>query len=343
MKTILVTGSGGLIGSEAVRYYHNKGFEVLGIDNNSREKFFGKTASTLPTVELLRKLPGYRHFDLDIANYSAIESLFTSISQIDLIIHTAGQPSHDWAADNTFEDFNANAVGTLNLLQAFRNFHPDAVFIFTSTNKVYGDRPNFLEYVETETRFTPTDRTYANFGISENMSIDNCKHSLFGVSKVYGDLLTQEYGKYFGLKTGTFRGGCLTGENHKGVQAHGFLSYLSFCLNNSIEYKIYGYKGKQVRDNIHSLDVITAFDEFFKNPKSGEVYNIGGSLYSNCSILEAIYLLEEKSGKKLNYTLVDNVREGDHRWYISDMRKFKEHYPSWKHTYSISDIIDRLL
>jgi CDP-paratose 2-epimerase len=344
MSTVVITGACGLIGSECVKFFHEKGFAIIGIDDNSRAKFFGEEASTIDMKEsLLSMYEHYTHYSINIKDYDALVSTLKDIQNIELVIHTAAQPSHDWAATNPFEDFNTNALGTLNLLELVRNYFPNSVFILTSTNKVYGDRPNYYDFIETKTRYTPKDQNIAVNGINENMSIDNCKHSLFGVSKSYADLITQEYGKYFGIKTGVFRGGCLTGSNHSGVKAHGFLSYLIKCANTGQKYYINGYKGKQVRDNIHSYDVATAFYEFYKNPTIGEVYNIGGGEYSNCSILEAIEIIYSISNKKVDYEILEKPREGDHIWYISDMQKFKTQYPNWKQKYNINDIIKQML
>ncbi len=346
MKTIIVTGSAGLIGSEASRFFEAHGFQVVGIDNNMRSYFFGENASTLWNQKRLEnELGNYKHFTTDIREYSEIKRIFNEYgSSIVGIIHTAAQPSHDWAAKEPFVDFNINANGTLNLLEATRNYAPDAVFIFTSTNKVYGDTPNRLPLIEYETRWEVDQaHSYAEYGIDESMTIDNSKHSLFGASKVAADILVQEYGKYFGMKTGVFRGGCLTGPAHAGTELHGFLAYLVFCAVNHKPYKVYGYKGKQVRDNIHSKDLINAFWEFFKAPRIGEVYNIGGSRFSNTSMLEAIRVIEEISGEKLDYSVLDDARSGDHIWYVSDVRKFQSHYPDWKYEYDNRRILIEMI
>lgn len=341
--TILITGSCGLIGGEAVRYYLSRGYKVIGIDDDSRSKFFGKQASTLDRLNEFKCLNNYHHVFRNITNYEALSHELKNIKDIDLIIHTAAQPSHDWAATKPFDDFNTNALGTLNLLEIYRTRYPEAVFVHMSTNKVYGDTPNYLEYNETDTRYVPKDPEIARYGISEKMSIDQCKHSLFGVSKLYSDIIVQEYGRYFGLKTGVFRGGCLTGKTHAGVKIHGFLSYLAKCATNGDHYIINGYKGKQVRDNIHSSDVISAIDAFYKKPNIGAVYNLGGSIYSNCSILEAIEILEGLLDKKMKFSIVDAPREGDHIWYISDMRKFRQDYPDWSWSYTIYDILKEMV
>lgn len=343
MPTVVVTGSAGLIGSESVRFFAHLGFTVIGIDNDMRAYFFGQSASTTWNRNLLKETYGdrYLHFDADIRDRAAIETIFKDhSSDISLIIHTAAQPSHDWAASDPHVDFTVNANGTLVLLEATRQFCPNAVFIFTSTNKVYGDTPNFLPLEEQETRWEIAANHPYFIGIDESMSIDSSKHSLFGASKVAADVLVQEYGKYFGMKTASFRGGCLTGPAHSGAKLHGFLAYLMKCTLTGEQYTIFGYKGKQVRDNIHSYDLVNAFYHFYQNPTSGEAYNIGGSRHSNCSMLEAIAICEELSGKNLDYTYTDDNRSGDHIWYISDVRKFQSHYPSWQYKYSLRDILE---
>lgn len=347
---VLVTGSSGLVGSEAVRFYCDKGFQVFGIDNNMRKLFFGNDADTEWNRDILERTypDNFHHLNMDIRNEHFIGKLFYEVG-FDLIIHAASQPSHDWATKEPFVDFSINANGTLILLEKYRKYCPDAVFIFVSTNKVYGDTPNRLLFVEKETRFDLVDCHPGYCGISEGMSIDNSKHSLFGVSKLAGDLLVQEYGKYFGLNTGIFRCGCITGPAHSGTQLHGFLSYLVRCIMTGKKYTIFGYKGKQVRDNIHSYDLITVFDEYFKESVrgrgkgKGEVYNMGGSRHSNISILEAISEIEEISGKKANIEYIDESRIGDHIWYISDVSKFKDHYPSWNYKYDIHMILKELI
>jgi CDP-paratose 2-epimerase len=336
----LITGSDGLVGSESVKYFHSKGFKIIGIDNNSRKKFFGEDASVLKNRKALKKsIPEYEHINIDITS-PGIENIFKKYrNKIKLIIHTAAQPSHDWAASNPRLDFNVNAYGTLNLLENTRNYSKDAVFIFTSTNKVYGDNPNKIKYKELKNRYTPLDTSDHIKGFDESFPIDNTLHSLFGASKLSADILTQEYGKYFGMKTVAFRGGCLTGGGHAGTMLHGFLSYLMKCVANEKEYSIFGYKGKQVRDNIHSSDLVKSFYEFYKNPKSGEVYNMGGGLQSNCSMLEAIEISENIAQKKLNYRYIDETRKGDHKWYISNLSKFQNDYPNWEISYGIEDIL----
>lgn len=333
-KTVLVTGSAGLIGSEAVRFFCKRQFSVVGIDNDARKYFFGKSASTDWNKALLEKeFKNYTHFNFDIRNSKKIEEIFKK-NNFSLIIHAAAQPSHDWSAKEPLTDFTINALGTLILLEAYRKFTPDAVFIFTSTNKVYGDNPNKLPFKELKTRYDlPKDHKYYK-GIDESMSLDDCTHSIFGVSKTSADLMVQEYGRYFNLKTVTFRGGCLTGPAHSAAQLHGFLAYLVNCIVNGKEYTIFGYKGKQVRDNIHSYDVVTAFYHFYLNPRVGEVYNLGGSRYSNISILEAIDKIEKLLGKKAKIKYEPKNRIGDHIWYISDVSKFKKHYPKWNYTYN---------
>ncbi len=334
-KLALVTGSAGLIGSECVRFFSQKGFKVVGIDNNMRKVFFGEDASVEWVKKLLvETISGYIHHDIDIRDRENIERLFKEY-KFDLIIHTAAQPSHDWAAKDPFTDFTVNADGTLVLLESFRTYSPNAVFIFTSTNKVYGDRPNKLPLIELQKRFElPSSHKYY-LGIDESMSIDDCLHSLFGASKAAADILVQEYGKYVGLKTGVFRCGCLTGPAHSGTELHGFLSYLVRSAIMGKKYTIYGYKGKQVRDNIHSYDLVNAFYHFYQAPRCGEIYNIGGGRFSNVSILEAIDLCREIYGKKINYEYVDKNRKGDHIWWITDNSKFTNHYPQWKLTYTI--------
>jgi CDP-paratose 2-epimerase len=343
MSVIIVTGSAGLIGSETVRYFANLGFKVVGIDNDMRKSFFGEEASTTWNRNwLIENFPSYyKHFDLDIRNQDGIFKLFQYHGKnIGLVVHTAAQPSHDWAARDPITDFTVNANGTLNLLEACRKFCPKAVFVFTSTNKVYGDTPNRLPLIETETRWEIAESHPYYIGIDENMSIDNSKHSLFGSSKVAADILVQEYGKYFDMATACFRGGCLTGPNHSGTALHGFLAYLMKCCCIGKPYTIYGYKGKQVRDNIHSYDLVNAFYHFYKNPRSGEIYNMGGSRFSNCSMLEGIALCEEISGKTLNWSYSETNRIGDHIWYISDIGKFQNHFPEWQQKYNLRQLLE---
>jgi CDP-paratose 2-epimerase len=341
---VLITGSAGLVGSEAVGYFANLGLDVAGVDNGMRAEFFGAEASTdWVRDRLLQEVPSYTHYAVDIRNQAEIEKIFARYGKaITLVVHTAAQPSHDWAAREPITDFTVNANGTSILLEATRKFAPEAAFIFMSTNKVYGDTPNFLPLTELETRWEiDPDHAYRQ-GIPETMSIDHCLHSLFGASKAAADILVQEYGRYFGMKTGCFRGGCLTGPNHSGTQLHGFLAYLMKCAVTGTPYTIFGYKGKQVRDNIHSADLIRAFHEFSKNPRAGEVYNMGGGRYSNCSMLEAIELCEKISGKTLQSKYVDDNRRGDHIWWISDLSRFESHYPNWELQYDVPKILEEI-
>lgn len=343
MPTVLVTGSAGLVGSESVRFFAQRGFTVVGIDNDMRSQFFGASASTLWNRNLLRERfrDRYHHHDVDIRDRARIEELFREYSSdLALIIHTAAQPSHDWAARDPHTDFTVNANGTLVLLEAMRQRAPQAVFIFTSTNKVYGDTPNLLPLQELDTRWEIDPRHGYAQGIDETMSIDSSKHSLFGASKVAADILVQEYGRYFDLKTTVFRGGCLTGPAHSGTKLHGFLAYLMHCVAHGEPYTVYGYKGKQVRDNIHSYDLVNAFYHVYQKPRCGEVYNIGGSRHSNCSMLEAICLCEEITGRKARVTYTDENRSGDHIWYVSDVRKFQGHYPDWSYTFGLRELLE---
>lgn len=340
MKKVLITGSAGLIGSESVRFFCEKGFEILGIDNDMRAYFFGKEASTKWNKRLLEEeFKKYRHFDIDIRNKKKIEEIFKK-NKFDLIIHTAAQPSHDWAAKEPLTDFTINALGTLILLENYRKYCPQAVFIFTSTNKVYGDRPNTLPLIELKMRYDLPKSHKFYKGIDESMSIDNSLHSIFGASKIAADVMVQEYGKYFGLKTGVFRGGCLTGPTHSGTQLHGFLAYLVKCIAADQKYTVFGYKGKQVRDNIHSYDLVNAFYYFYLKPRCGEVYNMGGSRHSNISMLEAIKKIENILNKKANIEYINQPRRGDHIWYISDVSKFKSHYPKWNFKYDVDMILE---
>lgn len=345
MPVVVITGSAGLIGSEASRFFASHGFQIVGIDNNLRRVFFGDEASTdWNRSQLETELEqNYLHHDIDIRQSSQVSSIFAEYSSdIALVIHTAAQPSHDWAARDPQMDFTVNANGTLNLLEATRQHAIKAPFIFTSTNKVYGATPNQLPLVEQELRWEIDPSHRYSKGIGEDMSIDRTLHSLFGASKVAADVLVQEYGRYFGMQTACFRGGCLTGPNHSGAQLHGFLAYLMKCTMTGTPYTIFGYKGKQVRDNIHSADLIRAFYEFYKAPRSGEVYNIGGGRFSNCSMLEAIKICEEITGKKLDHTYVEQNRTGDHIWWISDLSRFSEHYPNWKLKYDIPAILGEI-
>ncbi len=344
-RLALVTGSAGLIGAEAVRFLIRKGFDVVGIDNNLRADFFGSDASTLWSRQrLIDEHSNYTHHDVDIRSEQDIDSIFSEYqSDLELIIHTAAQPSHDWAASAPMVDFSVNATGTLNLLEATRQHTPNASFIFTSTNKVYGDNPNRLPLVELETRWeVDSSHPYFANGIDETMSVDQTKHSLFGSSKLAADALVQEYGQYFGMNTVCFRGGCLTGPGHSGTKLHGFLSYLAKCCVTGEQYTVFGYQGKQVRDNIHSLDLVKMFWEYHQNPQPGKVYNAGGGRFSNCSMQEAIHMCEEIVGQKMNFIYSDENRIGDHIWYISDTSRFQEDYPSWKQEYGIEEILHEI-
>jgi len=341
MPTAIVTGSAGLIGSEMVRALCARGVQVLGVDNDMRRTFFGDEASTASTRESLRELPNYRHYDLDIRDQPALEPVFAEhAGGLSLIVHTAAQPSHDWAARDPLLDFEVNATATLKLLDLTRRHCPDAVFIFTSTNKVYGDTPNRLPLVEQETRWEVDPSHPFVSGIDETMSIDHCLHSLFGASKVAADVVVQEFGRYFGMKTAAFRCGCLTGPQHSGAELHGFLAYLMKCVSIGRQYTVFGYKGKQVRDNIHSADVVRAFLEFWQAPRAGgAVYNLGGGRHSNCSMLEAIEKCETIAGRTLRWKYSDTNRIGDHIWYVSDLRRFQGHYPGWKQEYSLDGLL----
>jgi CDP-paratose 2-epimerase len=346
MTVAVVTGSSGLIGSETVRFLHERGLHVVGVDNNMRRYFFGEDGSTeWNTAALKRSHKNFTHTSLDIRDEHAMARLFARHGKdIVLVVHCAAQPSHDWAAREPFTDFSVNAHGTLVVLEAARKYCPDAVLIFTSTNKVYGDTPNVLPLVEHKTRWELSpEHTYAEHGIDESMSIDQSKHSIFGASKVAADVMVQEYGRYFGMRTATFRGGCLTGPAHSGAELHGFLAYLVKCVVTGRPYKIFGYKGKQVRDNIHAHDLVSAFWHFFQAPRPGEVYNMGGSRHSNCSMLEAIAITQEMTGRRLSYTLTDQARSGDHIWWISDVRKFQQHYPGWRYQYDQRRILQEIV
>jgi len=340
MNVAIISGSNGLIGSESVGFFADKMDLVIGIDNDMRAYFFGKDASTAwNKTELETKYDNYKCHNYDIRDYTNLETIFNEYNKdIKIIVHTAAQPSHDWAAREPLTDFTVNANGTLNFLELTRKYCPDAVFIFTSTNKVYGDTPNFLPLVELDKRWEIDEaHPFYKEGIDETMSIDNSKHSIFGASKVAADVMVQEYGKYFGMKTGVFRGGCLTGPNHSGAQLHGFLSYLMKCAITGQQYTIFGYKGKQVRDNIHAWDLVNMFWHYYLAPRCGEVYNAGGSRYANCSMMEAIDLCEKITGNKMNYQYSDDNRSGDHIWYISDVTKFKTHYPDWQYKYDLEE------
>ncbi|MFZ6031502.1 MAG: NAD-dependent epimerase/dehydratase family protein [Chloroflexota bacterium] len=339
---ILVTGSAGLIGSQAVRYFSEKGHQLIGVDNNMRMKFFGAEGDTRQVRQsLLDSLNDYRHYDLDIRDREGILRLLSDYKP-DVVIHSAAQPSHDYAAQIPFEDFEINALGTLNLLEALRRSNLDGVFIYMSTNKVYGDRPNSIPLIEKETRWDYADLNYVN-GIPEDFSIDQSKHSLFGASKTAADILVQEYGRYFGMKSCVLRGGCLTGPQHAGVELHGFLSYLVKCNAIGRNYTVYGYKGKQVRDNIHSYDVVRFMDEFIQSPRVAEVYNLGGGRENSCSIIEAFQYVERLTGKAMNYVYQDTNRIGDHICYMSDLSKIKSHYPGWTITKSLGSILEEIV
>jgi len=345
MDCVIITGSNGLIGSEAVRFFAEKSFQVIGIDNDMRKQFFGEEASTdWNRKSLLEEVESYAHYSVDIRDKKEIESIFSKYGgDIKLVLHAAAQPSHDWAARDPLMDFTVNANGTLTLLESTRLFCPEAVFIFTSTNKVYGDLANSLPLFEQEKRWEIDEKhKFFKYGIDESMSIDNSRHSLFGASKAAADIMVQEYGKYFGMKTGIFRGGCLTGPAHSGTALHGFLAYLMKCAINKTPYTVFGYKCKQVRDNIHSFDLVNALWHFFKNPQNGEVFNIGGSRFSNCSMLEAIEICEEITGNKINWSYDETNRVGDHIWWISDVSKFKHLYPEWDFKYNITDILNQI-
>ena len=342
MAVALVTGSAGLIGSEAVDSLVARGYDVVGIDNDMRRRFFGDEASTAWQRSELERRHGrrYTHEALDIRDAGALMTLFERYgASLSVVVHTAAQPSHDWAAREPFTDFGVNATGTLNLLEATRQHAPDAVFVFTSTNKVYGDTPNRLPLVEQETRWEIDPGHALVDGIDESMSIDQSTHSLFGASKVAADVLVQEYGRYFGMRTGVFRGGCLTGPHHSGTMLHGFLAYLMKCTVTGTPYRVFGYKGKQVRDNIHSADLVSALHAFIEAPRVGEVYNMGGSRFSHCSMLEAITLCQQIAGRELSWTYEEKNRIGDHIWYVSDIGKFKRHYPTWVQRYDVTALL----
>ncbi|MEM8907138.1 MAG: NAD-dependent epimerase/dehydratase family protein [Bacteroidota bacterium] len=342
MKKLLVTGSSGLIGSEVVRYFDQRGWKVYGIDNNMRADFFGQKGDTRwAQAQLLEQCAQFEHIEMDIRDRKAVQELFEQLRP-DYICHTAAQPSHDLAASRPFDDFDVNAVGTLNLLEAARQYCPESPFAHMSTNKVYGDAPNDLQLTESETRWDFADPEYYD-GIKESFSIDQSKHSIFGASKVAADIMVQEYGRYFDMPTCALRGGCLTGPNHSGVELHGFLSYLIKVNLTEQEYTIFGYKGKQVRDNIHSYDVARFMEAFFAAPRMGEVYNIGGGRDNSTSILEAFQRVENISGKKMRYQYSEQNRSGDHMCYISDLSKMKSHYPNWDISKSLQDVFEEIV
>ena len=345
MSIVLITGSSGLVGSESVNFFCEKGFDVIGIDNNLRKFFFGSEGSTLWVKNLLlKKNKNFKSLNIDIRNYNKLEKLFKKYKKkISLIIHCAAQPSHDYGKNFPIIDFNVNATGTLNLLELTKKYCYEAKFIFMSTNKVYGDNPNKLKVFEKKNRWELKKSDKYFRGIDEKFPIDDCTHSFFGVSKTYADLIVQEYGKNVGLKTVCFRGGCITGPNHSGAKLHGFLSYLVKLSLKNKKYNIIGYKGKQVRDNLHSFDLVNCFWEFYKKPREGEIYNIGGGRYSNCSILEALQVVEKIKNIKIKKKFYNLPRVGDHIWYISNLSKFKKHYPKWKQKYNTLKIIEELI
>ena len=343
MSVAIVTGSSGLVGSETVKFLIDKNYSVIGIDNDSRKYFFGTSTNEVKDF-LIKEFKQFTHHNIDIRDYESLKNLFQQLrNDIKLIVHSAAQPSHDWAIKEPLTDFTINANGTLNLLELTNQYCPSATFIQVSTNKVYGDTPNRLPLEELNTRYEIQNNHNYYKGIDENMSIDNSTHSLFGVSKCAGDLLAQEYGKNLGLNVGIFRGGCITGPNHAGAELHGFLNYLVKANIEEIKYTIYGYKGKQVRDNIHSYDLANCFWHFHQNPKKGEVYNMGGGRNNSCSILEAISIIEEITNKKMKFTVADTPRVGDHQWYISDVSKFKRDYPGWDFKYSLRETIKQII
>ena len=345
MSVAIITGSTGLVGSEAVNLFCDKGFDVIGIDNNLRKFFFGSLASTIQIKKkILIRNKRYSHHNTDIRNYNGLEKIFKKNKKnISIIIHCAAQPSHDYGKNFPKLDFDVNAAGTLNLLQLTKRYCPNAVFIFMSTNKVYGDNPNKLKFIENNTRWELNKKSAYYNGISEKFSIDECTHSFFGVSKTYGDLIVQEFGKNVGLKTVSFRAGCITGPNHRGAQLHGFLSYLVKSCYEKKKYSLIGYKGKQVRDNLHSKDLTNCFWEFYKKPKKGKVYNVGGGRFSNCSIIEAINIFEKLTSFEVKRKIIKKPRVGDHIWYITNMKRFKNDYPNWKQNYNTQKIIEELI
>jgi CDP-paratose 2-epimerase len=346
MSVALVTGSAGLIGSESVRFLAGQGFDVVGIDNDMRRVFFGDEASTAWSRQRLEaEVRHYRHIDGDIRDQALLERVFGDYGRaITAVIHTAAQPSHDWAASDPQTDFAVNANGTLNLLEATRRHCPEAAFIFTSTNKVYGDAPNALPLIEHERRWEVSPKhPFAEHGIDETMRVDATLHSLFGASKLAADVVVQEYGRYFGMHTACFRGGCLTGPGHAGTKLHGFLAYLAKCAVTGEPYTVLGYNGKQVRDNIHAYDLVSAFWHVIQRPLSGAVYNIGGSRHANCSMLEAIAACERLTTREMNWSYSEQNRTGDHIWWISDVRRFRADYPNWQYRYDIGAILAEII
>lgn len=345
MKIALITGAAGLIGSESVRFFHAQGFQIIGIDNNMRKYFFGAEGSTQGNLnELQDECPRFSNYDKDIRDAEAVSRIFSEYGKdVSLIVHSAAQPSHDWASREPLTDFSINAVGTMNLLEAARQHCPEAVFIFVSSNKVYGDNPNRLPLKELETRWElDPQHAYFKKGIDEGMSLDQCTHSVFGASKVSADIMVQEFGRYFGMKTGVFRCGCLTGSRHAAAELHGYLAYLMKCAILGREYQIFGYGGKQVRDNIHSYDLVNGFFHFYKNPRCGEVYNMGGSRFSHCSMMESIQLCEKIVGRKMKTVYNEKNRIGDHLWWVSDVSKFSSHYSGWALTKNVEGILGEI-
>jgi CDP-paratose 2-epimerase len=346
VSVVLVTGAAGLIGAEAVRFFAAAGFDVVGVDNDMRRVLFGNDASTAWSRRRLETtISGYRHVEGDIRDTALIDSVFARYGRaITAVIHTAAQPSHDWAAREPQTDFTVNANGTLNILEATRQHCPEAPFIFTSTNKVYGDTPNLLPLVEQEFRWEVSpEHRFAEHGIDESMNVDACLHSLFGVSKLAADVMVQEYGRYFGIPTVCFRCGCLTGPEHSGTMLHGFLSYLVRCAVTGEHYTVFGYKGKQVRDNIHAYDLVNAFWHFIQAPRCGAVYNIGGSRHSDSSMLETILACERLTGRPMNWSYSTKNRTGDHIWWISDVRRFQADYPDWRYRYDSNSILAEVI
>ena len=346
MNYVLVTGCLGLVGSEASIFFNKKGFKIIGVDNDLRKYFFGKEASNRSKLGLLKKeIKDFYFHNIDIRDKKKIEKIFKKYkSKIKCIIHCAAQPSHDWAAREPRTDFSVNALGTLNLLENARLYSKNSVFIFASTNKIYGDNPNLLPMIEKKRRYEISSKNkFFKKGIDESMSIDQCKHSLFGASKLSADILVQEYGRYFAMKTVCFRAGCITGPLHSGSELHGFLSYLVKCAVTKKKYTIFGFKGKQVRDNIHSFDLVNMFWSFYKKPKCASVYNVGGGRHSNCSILEAIHIIEKIIGYKIKYKISPLKRKGDHIWYISDTSKFKKDFKTWNYKYNTKSIIIEII